>query len=303
MSAACRSRTFRPGPALAACRDRSSRLPRRPMSVGPRLARDASTAAGPVTTWATAMSPPARKPSGMDRMYARLQKIQLKTRKSTSNQPISFRNTASIPSCFSPACTGSNISTKKAFSVQAGTSTPICRGRASGRSILQKKSFMPCPRKTDIGADLADGWVQAALKWGREEDLHTGALGFSYWGVPEHGYDPRAELEWGYGSLMGDRDTNTHCFNYIFTNVSAAFAFGKPLRIGAEEMVNLHAKKLSPYAKDRPEVLDYSDDNMYSEAVAQLVRWQQHYCRFYKNSALFCDLKWPDFVNTNVAGS
>jgi aldehyde:ferredoxin oxidoreductase len=154
--------------------------------------------------------------------------------------------------------------------------------------------------KTDIGADLAEGWVQAALKWGREEDLHTGALQFSYWGVPEHGYDPRAELEWGYGSLMGDRDTNTHCFNYIFTNVSAAFAFGKPLRIGAEQMVQLHAKKLSPYAKDRPEVLDYSDANMYSEAVAQLVRWQQHYCRFYKNSALFCDLKWPDFVNTNV---
>jgi len=154
--------------------------------------------------------------------------------------------------------------------------------------------------RTDIGADLADGWVQAALKWGREEDLHTGALQFSYWGVPEHGYDPRAELEWGYGSLMGDRDTNTHCFNYIFTNVSAAFAFGKPLRIQAEEMVKLHAKKMSPYAKDRPEVLDYSDANMYSEAVAQTVRWQQHYCRFYKNSALYCDLKWPDFVNTNV---
>ena len=92
------------------------------------------------------------------------------------------------------------------------------------------------PRERTLGADLADGWVQAALKWGREEDLHTGALQFSYWGVPEHGYDPRAELEWGYGSLMGDRDTNTHCFNYIFTNVSAAFAFGKPLRIGAEEM-------------------------------------------------------------------
>ncbi|SHJ65914.1 aldehyde:ferredoxin oxidoreductase [Malonomonas rubra DSM 5091] len=154
--------------------------------------------------------------------------------------------------------------------------------------------------RTDIGADLADGWIQAALKWGREEDLHTGALQFSYWGVPEHGYDPRAELEWGYGSIMGDRDMNLHCFNYIFTNVSAAFAFGKPLRISAEELVNLHARKMAPYAKDRPEVLDFSDANMYSEAVAQLVRWQQHYCRFYKNSALFCDLKWPDFFNTNV---
>ena len=154
--------------------------------------------------------------------------------------------------------------------------------------------------RTDIGAEMADGWVQAALKWGREEDLHTGAMQFSYWGIPEHGYDPRAELEWGYGSIMGDRDTNTHCFNQIFTTVSAAFAFGMPIRIQAEEMVNLHARKLSPYAKGRPEVLDYSDANMYSEAVAQLVRWQQHYCRFWKNSALYCDLKWPDFYNTNL---
>ena len=39
---------------------------------------------------------------------------------------------------------------------------------------------------------------------------------------------------------------------------------------------------------------------MYSEAVAQLVRWQQHYCRFWKNSALYCDLKWPDLFNTNT---
>jgi aldehyde:ferredoxin oxidoreductase len=154
--------------------------------------------------------------------------------------------------------------------------------------------------KTDIGADMADGWVQAAIKWGREKDLHTGVMQFSYWGWPEHGYDPRAELEWGYGSIMGDRDTNTHCFNQIFTTVSAAFAFAMPIRIEAEEMANLHARKLAPYAKGRPEALDYSDANMYSEAVAQLVRWQQHYCRFYKQSALFCDLKWPDFYNTNT---
>lgn len=154
--------------------------------------------------------------------------------------------------------------------------------------------------RKDIGADMADGWVQAAIKWGQEKDLETGAMQFSYWGWPEHGYDPRAELEWGYGSIMGDRDTNTHCFNQIFTTVSAAFAFAMPIRIDAKEMVELHARKLSPYAKGRPEVLDFSDDNMYSEAVAQLVRWQQHYCRFWKNSALFCDLKWPDFYNTNT---
>lgn len=152
---------------------------------------------------------------------------------------------------------------------------------------------------TDIGKDLADGWVPGAIKWGREEDLKTGTLQFSYWGNPEHGYDPRAELEWGYGSMMGDRDTNTHCFNFMFTTVSAALAYSLPIRVNATDLVTIQASKLAPYAQNRPEVFDYSDPNMYSEAVAQLVRWQQHYCRFWKNSALLCDLKWPDLFNTN----
>jgi aldehyde:ferredoxin oxidoreductase len=152
---------------------------------------------------------------------------------------------------------------------------------------------------TDIGRDLAEGFVPAARKWGREGDLATGALQFSYWGCPEHGYDPRAALEWGYGSIMGDRDTNTHCFNFMFTTVSAAFAYALPIRVEAKELVTVQARRLAPYAQDRPEVFDFSDPNMYSEAVAQLVRWQQHYCRFWKNSALFCDLKWPDLFNTN----
>jgi aldehyde:ferredoxin oxidoreductase len=154
--------------------------------------------------------------------------------------------------------------------------------------------------RQDIGADLADGWVQAAYRWGRAEDLRNGHMQFSYWGMPEHGYDPRAELEWGYGSILGDRDINEHCFNIIFTNVTAAFAFAMPMRIEAAKLVEIIAEKLSPYAVGRPEVLDFGDANMYSEAVAQLTRWHRHYTRFWKQSALFCDLKWPDFYNTNV---
>lgn len=156
--------------------------------------------------------------------------------------------------------------------------------------------------RKDIGRDLADGWVPAALRWGRQKDLETGAMQFSYWGWPEHGYDPRAELEWGYGSIMGDRDTNTHCFNYIFTSISAAVAYGLPIRVGAEEMVRINTLRMAPYAAGRMDVLDFSEANMYSEGVAQLVRWQQHYCRFWKQSALLCDLKWPDMLNTNAPG-
>jgi aldehyde:ferredoxin oxidoreductase len=171
---------------------------------------------------------------------------------------------------------------------------------AYGTLEFAEKLIHALSHRQDIGADLADGWVQAAYKWGRQEDLSNGAMQFSYWGMPEHGYDPRAELEWGYGSILGDRDINEHCFNIIFTNVTAAFAFAKPMRIQAQQLVELIAEKLIPYCTGHPEVLDYGDGNMYSEAVAQLTRWHRHYTRFYKQSALFCDLKWPDFYNTNV---
>lgn len=153
--------------------------------------------------------------------------------------------------------------------------------------------------KQDIGADLSDGWVHAAHKWGRQEDLKTGALLFPYWGFPEHGYDPRAELEWGYASIMGDRDVNLHDFNWIFWDVNTAIAKNEPFRLDAETLVRTVAVKLGPYAKDRPEALDFSDANMYSEPVVQLVRWMLHYSRFWKQSALLCDFRWPDLYNTN----
>lgn len=154
--------------------------------------------------------------------------------------------------------------------------------------------------RQDIGADLADGWVQAAHKWGREEDLHTGKLAFPYWGMPEHGYDPRAELEWGYGSIMTDRDINAHCFNQLYWDVNNAQIYGRPMRIEAEVVVERIAEHLGPYAKGETACLDFGDANMYSASVARLVQWHTHYVRFWKNSALFCDLRWPDFYSTHT---
>ena len=46
-----------------------------------------------------------------------------------------------------------------------------------------------------------------------------------------------------------------------------------------------------------PLMLDYSTGNMYSEHIARLVSWHRYYTRFYKQSMLFCDSRWPDFVN------
>ena len=104
-----------------------------------------------------------------------------------------------------------------------------------GTLEFAEKLIHALSNREDIGKDLADGWVQAAEKWGRTEDLANGNMAFSYWGMPDHGYDPRAELDWGYGSILDSRDINEHCFNIIFTNVNAAFAFGKPMRLEAGE--------------------------------------------------------------------
>ena len=156
--------------------------------------------------------------------------------------------------------------------------------------------------KKDIGELFADGFVQGAIKAGLEEDYKNGLLNHPYWGVPEHGYDSRSEVEWGYGSILTDRDINSHDFNAIFWAATIATLQGVPYRIEAKEVVEIIAKKLKPYVSSAA-CMDFSDDNIYSDDVMQLVRWFIHYNRFWKNSALFCDLRWADLFDTNAPGN
>jgi len=153
-----------------------------------------------------------------------------------------------------------------------------------------------------IGDDFAEGFFRAAKRWGRlEEDLKTGLLLYPYWGLPEHGYDPRAEVEWGYGSILGDRDINEHDFNTFFWWPSGAIWAGKTPQPPAEEVAKIVAEKLIPYEND-PLMLDFSTNNIYSEHMAKLVAWHRHYTRFWKQSVMYCDLRWADFINTRIPG-
>lgn len=152
-----------------------------------------------------------------------------------------------------------------------------------------------------IGDDCAEGFFRAAGRWGRlEEDLKTGVLHYSYWGLPDH-YDPRAEVEWGYGSILGDRDINEHDFNFLFTWAAGAALAGRKLQFPAEQAVRIIAEKLLPFEND-PLMLDFSTDNIYSEHMAKLVAWHRHYTRFWKQSVLYCDHRWPEFINSRVTG-
>ena len=153
-----------------------------------------------------------------------------------------------------------------------------------------------------IGDDFAEGFFRAAKRWGRlEEDLKTGILYYSYWGLPEHNYDPRADVEWGYGSILGDRDINEHDFIFLFRFAGRAIRVGKKPQPPAEQLVNIISEKLIPYEND-PLMLDFSTDNIYSEHMAKLVAWHRHYTRFWKQSILYCDNRWAEFINSKIPG-
>ncbi|MFC1876593.1 aldehyde ferredoxin oxidoreductase N-terminal domain-containing protein [Thermodesulfobacteriota bacterium] len=157
-------------------------------------------------------------------------------------------------------------------------------------------------REGDFGDAIAEGFYRAADRWGRlEEDIANEILPFSYWGLPEHGYDPRAELEWGYGSILGERDINEHGFNDLYWDPTYNAIAGIPIKATAEENVKIRTDKMEPYEGDML-MLDYSTENMYSEHIAKLVAWQRHYTRFWKQSVQYCDWKWPDFVNAYAPG-
>ncbi len=148
---------------------------------------------------------------------------------------------------------------------------------------------------SQFGDDLAEGFVRAAKKWGildgDSPDLAKRILlTFPFWGLPVH-WEPRIFPDWGFGSVLGDRDINEHDFWYW---IDAQLPVEEAVRICTDKMVPFHGDRL---------MLDHSDDNMYSDHVAKFVSWHRYYTRFYKQSLLFCDDRWPDLLNPRAPGN
>jgi len=159
------------------------------------------------------------------------------------------------------------------------------------------EAFINCIiTQTDIGKELCKGVAQAALAWGRLEiDTKSGILPLQEYGLPHH-YDARTEVEWGYGSLIGERDINEHDFNWhVYWTPTIAGLFGVETAVSAQRLSEIFAKKMIPY--NDPMAINYSDEGIYSESMAKTVAWHRHYTRFYKQSMAFCDWGWADFVN------
>ena len=169
-----------------------------------------------------------------------------------------------------------------------------------GSTEFVEKLLQMIAYRQGIGDDMAEGFCRAAKRWGRlDEDLETGLLAYPHWGLPHH-RDPGAGIEWGYGSILGDRDINEHDFDMVLLWLpsTSKWLLKKP-PISAEALTKIFAEKLMPYEGD-PLMLDYSSENMYSEHIAKLVAWHRHYTRFWKQSVLYCDLLFADFYNENT---
>ncbi len=155
-----------------------------------------------------------------------------------------------------------------------------------------------------IGNDLADGLARAAKKWGTyDADYSSGKLNLAYWGTSMH-YDPRTEAEWGFGSLMGERDLMLHNIaNYPLHWTPVAFQMaGKEPYLTAEQAAQFTADAMVPYQGDAF-MLDYGDGptGIYSEHKVKQIAWVKHYEKFWIGSNGFCGWLWPMCFTNNTA--
>ncbi len=148
--------------------------------------------------------------------------------------------------------------------------------------------------RQEIGDDLAEGLARAAMKWGRwEEDTKTGLLDRPYWGYCMH-YDPRVEAEWGFGTILAERDINEHALNWIIHWTPLLWRGLGGNWIEAEDFVKeiAHCARLSD-----PKCLDFSEEGMYSDYMMETVEWYRHHGRFWAQTMGMCDWAWPNLVN------
>lgn len=154
-------------------------------------------------------------------------------------------------------------------------------------------------RDTPFGNDLAEGMVRAAKKWGRyDEDTTSGVLNWAYWGFQDH-YDPRAEVTWGYGSILGDREINEHDMGKdTHWHPTIMDGAGEEPMVSAKRLSEIYAEKMVPY--NDPMMMDYSPEGRYSEGMVKAVAWHRRYSRFWKQSIGYCDWAYTNLVNPNV---
>ena len=158
-------------------------------------------------------------------------------------------------------------------------------------------------RKIGIGADLAEGTLEAAKKWGRlEEDLNSGALRFPAYGASWHHTLPG--VDWAYSYIFMSGDPMWHGF----MGLGGGGGFGGPATYTAEQLVEMMAAKVVPFTGD-PLMFSNSwkgeaarKTGIYSAHKAKLVAWARRYAGFYNESMSICEMMLPNFMGRSANG-
>ncbi len=165
---------------------------------------------------------------------------------------------------------------------------PLDAWESSGFSEMLMRAIA---ERKGIGNDMAEGAARFAEKYGLlQEDLHKGVLRLTYWGTADH-YDATTEAEWGFGSLLGERDLMLHMMaNYPLHWMAWT---GDPF-LSAEEAAKLYTDAMVPYNGDEF-MVDYSDGptGIYSDHKVKQVAWVKHYEKFWIGGGGFCGWRWP----------
>lgn len=148
--------------------------------------------------------------------------------------------------------------------------------------------------REEIGDDLAEGLARAAERWGRWEQDSATILRRPNWGYAEH-YDPRLEVEWSYGSILGERDVLEHAVNWPLHHApTMPTLVGEKPPWTAEQLV---AQIVKATGLDDPMCYNYSAEGIYADPKLKAVSWIRHYSRFWTNSTGLCDWMWPSLIN------
>jgi len=149
-------------------------------------------------------------------------------------------------------------------------------------------------RKIGIGADLAEGILEAAEKWGRlEEDMESGALRLPAYGASWHHTLP--DVDWAYGYILMSGDPMWHGFFSALSGGRGPGGAGN-----AEELVKRIAAKMVPFSDD-PLMLsncwkgeEAFKTGIYSAHKAKLEAWARRFHGFYNESLAICEMLLPN---------
>jgi aldehyde:ferredoxin oxidoreductase len=153
-------------------------------------------------------------------------------------------------------------------------------------------------RDDKFGDLIAEAAARMAEKLGRyPQDVNSGTVRLTYWGTQEH-YSTPVQVDWGYGSIFGERDLMLHMMsNYPLHWMAQS---GNPY-LTAEEASDLYRQAMVPYEKDRF-LVDYGESpetGIYSDSKLRLVAWVKHYEKFWTGMGL-CGWRWPLCITNNT---